>query len=80
VIKKILYDEGVKKKAPGRIFRGLFCRVLPPLEDSLNVFQHTSPERLVRVMVMMVVELNAIHNHFLVCLGNRHTGRFRFNC
>jgi len=42
------------------IFRGLSC-VLAPLED-LNVSQHTSPERLVRVMVMMVVfKLNAAH-------------------
>jgi len=27
----------------------------------LDVFQHTSPERLVRVMVVMMVELNACH-------------------
>jgi hypothetical protein len=36
-----------------------------PLEDP-NVFQHTSPERLVRMMVMMVVfKLNAVHKILL---------------
>jgi len=50
------------KKSPRKaIFRGLFLRSAP-LED-LNVFQHTSPERLVRVMVMMMVELNACHRN-----------------
>jgi len=49
------------KKSPRKaIFRGLFLRSAP-LED-LNVSQHTSPERLVRMMVMMVVELNACHS------------------
>jgi hypothetical protein len=48
----------VQKKPPEEIFRGSLC-VHAPLEDP-NVFQHTSPERLVRMMVMMVVfKLNA---------------------
>ncbi|KYN92258.1 hypothetical protein A3219_21595 [Salmonella enterica] len=41
---------------------------MKPLED-LNVFQHTSPERLVRMMVMMVVfKLNACHKNSDECL------------
>jgi hypothetical protein len=51
----------VQKKAPGRRSSGGFLCVHAPLEDP-NVFQHTSPERLVRMMVMMVVfKLNAVH-------------------
>jgi len=53
-----------KKKPSEDIFRGLFLAFssfYAPLEDSRIVFQHTSPERLVRMMVMMVVELNASH-------------------
>ncbi|EHC56032.1 hypothetical protein LTSEINV_3254, partial [Salmonella enterica subsp. enterica serovar Inverness str. R8-3668] len=47
---------------------GAFSCVHAPLED-LNVFQHTSPERLVRMMVMMVVfKLNACHKNSDECL------------
>jgi len=31
----------------------------------LKVFQHQSPERLVRMMVVMMVELNAFHNNLV---------------
>jgi len=44
------------------IFRGLSLR--SHHWKILNVSQHTSPERLVRVMVVMMVELNACHNKF----------------
>jgi hypothetical protein len=50
----------VQKKPPEVNLPGALC-VHAPLEDP-NVFQHTSPERLVRMMVMMVVfKLNAVH-------------------
>jgi len=50
-----------KKKPPEEDLPGAFSCVHAPLED-LNVFQHTSPERLVRMMVMMMVfKLNAVH-------------------
>jgi len=32
----------------------------------LNVFQHTSPERLVRVMMVMMVKLNASHKKIIL--------------
>lgn|GEM_PF-3455357 len=40
----------------------------------LKVSQHTSPERLARVMVMMMVELNACHSNsvdewIFICVG-----------
>ncbi len=55
----------VQKKAPGSESSGGSLRVHAPLEDP-NVFQHTSPERLVRMMVMMVVfKLNAVHKNSL---------------
>jgi hypothetical protein len=51
----------VQKKAPGRNLPGAYSHVYAPLED-LFIFQHTSPERLVRMMVMMVAcSLNACH-------------------
>jgi len=50
-----------KKKPPEGDLPGAFCCVLHHWKI-LNVSQHTSPERLVRVMVMMVVfNLNAVH-------------------
>ncbi|MBG0750432.1 hypothetical protein Q7O_000163 [Pectobacterium carotovorum subsp. carotovorum PCCS1] len=39
-----------------------------PLED-LNVFQHQLPERLIRMMVMMVVKQNACHKLSLGCVS-----------
>ncbi|EMX03782.1 hypothetical protein AC73_2243 [Escherichia coli 2-427-07_S4_C1] len=58
------------KKPPEGDLPGAFSCVHAPLED-LNVFQHTSPERLVRMMVMMVVfKLNACHKSLCECLFN----------
>jgi len=52
---------GSKTTRDGVEAAGAFSCVHAPLEDP-NVFQHTSPERLVRMMVMMVVfKLNACH-------------------
>jgi hypothetical protein len=60
-------SEFSPKKAPEEDLPGAFF-AFAPLEDP-NVFQHTSPERLVRMMVMMVVfKLNACHKILDECL------------
>ncbi|KEY46461.1 hypothetical protein DQ02_14420 [Citrobacter amalonaticus] len=63
-----LSEFRAKKKPPEDDLPGAFSCVHAPLED-LNVSQHTSPERLVRMMVMMVMfKLNACHKILDECL------------
>ena len=56
-----IYFEALVPSIPSVSYTHLDVYKRQPLED-LNVFQHTSPERLVRMMVMMMVfKLNAVH-------------------
>ncbi|QGX91756.1 hypothetical protein EFZ10_09045 [Tatumella sp. TA1] len=58
---------GIKKALGRAIFRGLYT--FKPEED-LFVFQPPSPERLVRVVMMMTTGLNKIHD-FNPHVGNK---------
>jgi len=69
LLKFLFCLSGAKKKPSEEIFRGLSLAICAPLEDSKTVSQHTSPERLVRMMVMMVAELNARHGNLVIMMS-----------
>jgi len=56
---------GIKKALGRAIFRGLYT--FKPEED-LIVFQPSSPERLVRMMMVMMAGLNKIHSFLIQIL------------